>query len=619
MLSRLFLPSPAALRSTSSDSPTDRQALGCWLASSLRTGSTGLLVASLSLSLGASSLQAQSPESAAATASAASSVELQHLDPQRFPVPKELRPNVRFWTDIFSKHSTHHVVLHDEEDLDIVYAVLDFSEYLERKPTDAEYRRFRRKKVEETKDRYATALRQLGAGAAVSDKELGQRILDLFRHVPGGREKYRRAAQHLRTQSGLADTFGEAIQRSGRYLPEFERIFRQHDLPVDLTRMAFVESMFQEGARSKVGAGGMWQIMPATGRKLITISYELDERYDPFRAASAAARILSQNHDTLGNWPLAVTGYNYGVNGLRRAVKKFGTRDPGTILTRHSTRTFGFASRNFYASFVAAAQVYNNRQVYHPDVSPFSPLRFDIFELDAYASAPELADAAGVDLDELRDLNPAVRREIWSGDLFLPSGYALKVPEGSELSIAQAYADLGPDSKSARQAGLRYRVKRGDTLSAIASRYGTSVRALQGANGLGRSVMIRVGQKLLVPAGRRSATVRRATLSSPAARPDSGFHTVAPGDTLTRIASRYGTSVDALVSSNSLNSSHRIYPGQRLRIPGEGSDSARRHVVRAGQTLAQIARTYGVSVRALQEVNRLRGHLIYPQQVLVIP
>ena len=540
------------------------------------------------------------------------------LDSDLFPVPDSLRTNVAFWTDVFTRYDSQRVVLHDEEYLKIVYAILDFSE-VEASDLSAVLKQTRRHEVvQRTQKRYRSLLLALGAGRKVDDDAARKRIEKLLREVPGGAEKYTKAADRLRTQTGLRDRFETAIVRSGRYMSAMEETFRRRGVPIALTRMAFVESMFQEGARSKVGAGGIWQIMPATGRQFLNIGLEADERFDPLRAADAAAQILRQNYETLKSWPLAITAYNYGVNGMRRAVNKLGTRDAGVVFAQHKSRTFGFASRNFYSEFLAAAQTYADRERLFPDVSVEPPLLYDSFTPGLYVSLKHLATEAKIPFKSLEELNPALNEEIWQGDLFVPKGYVLRVPAGTGSRVAQAFDALPANTKSSHQTGTRHRVRRGETVSGIARRYGSSVAAIQRANKLRRASQIRIGQVLFIPPrgnyrARPAAAQKRTQVAAAG-----GVHVVRKGETLSSIARRYGTSVTALQASNSLGSSHRIVTGRRLKIPTTTGASSS-YKVRAGDTLAQIAKLYGTTVNALRSANDLAGHLIYPSQVLIIP
>jgi len=539
------------------------------------------------------------------------------FDARLFPMPEELVPNYHFWIDIFTRHDSNTVVLHDEDHVEIVYAVLDFSELAASDLSVGRQGLRRRKAVQEAEQHARSMLLALASGRDLEDADTQRNLEAQFSSLPGGRSKYRAAAARLRTQTGLQDVFEAAIGRAGRYMGAMEASFRRQGVPVELTRMPFVESMFQTRARSKVGAGGIWQMMPNTARAYVKVGMEIDERYDPLLATDGAAVILKENFDDLQSWPLAITAYNYGKYGMLRAVRKLETRDLGVIVRNHQSRIFGFASKNFYAEVMAAATVYHHRERYFPGAVSEPALEFEEMVPQLYVSAPQWAKGAEVDLDKVTALNPALAPQVWDGDLLIPRGYRLRVPHGTKDRFEAAYTALPDGDKQSRQAGFRYKVRRGDTLSVIAARHGTSVTAIQRANALRSAHSIRAGQSLLIPPGRggnprRTNTATVATTAPPA----DGVHVVRSGDTLSTLAQRYGTSIDALIAANRLKSSHRIFIGQRLQIPtGPGT----RHVVRSGETLAAIAGLYKSTVAAIQKANALTGHLIYPRQVLIIP
>ncbi|MEM9555995.1 MAG: LysM peptidoglycan-binding domain-containing protein [Acidobacteriota bacterium] len=534
---------------------------------------------------------------------------LRTLDNHEFPVPPALRHNVAFWTIVYTRYESDTVLVHDDRHLQVIYAALDFSQLEESGVSERRKRTIRRDQIRKTKAKYSEILDALAAGTRSAWPQDQERVAALFDSVDGGASKYRNAKNRLRTQTCLADRFADGIRRSGLYMPSIERIFRAYDLPLELTRLPFVESLFHEGARSKAAAGGIWQFMPSTARTYMSIRAEADERFDPLRATDAAAQLLRDNHAALGTWPLAITAYNHGRGGMKRAVRQVGTRDIGTISQRYRSRTFGFASRNFYSEFIAAAEVYLNRDHYFPGVEPSGPLTYEEFVPEDYVSVPALAEAAQIDLDAIRLLNLGLSSEIWRAGLYLPEGYLLRVPRGTLDAVQTAYADL--DDRSSRQVGMNYRVRPGDTLGRIARRYGTSVRALQNANGLRSANRIRVGQSLRIPGGGGGTpSVRRTSSSGPA------VYVVQRGDTLSRVAQRFGTSVAAIQRANGLRNADALRVGQELQIPGAASTT---HTVRTGETLGSIARRYGTSVAAIQRANRITSHIIRPSQVLIIP
>ncbi|MDA8019092.1 MAG: LysM peptidoglycan-binding domain-containing protein [Thermoanaerobaculia bacterium] len=544
---------------------------------------------------------------------AADGTQKRAVDPELFPLPEELEDAVDFWFKVYTQYPSTTKLLHDELHLGVVYAALDFSKLEKSNTSERRKREIRRDHVRKTERKYRSILDHLAKGTDSPYPEEQRRVELMFGDVPGGRSKYTAAKSRFRTQTCLRDHFSAAIERSGIYMSTIEQIFRAEGLPVELTRLPFVESMFQWKARSSAAAGGIWQFVPSTARAYLEMTAEYDQRYDPLVATKAAARFLGENHRALDSWPLAVTAYNHGRYGMKRAAKRHGT-DIAAIVKNYRSRTFGFASRNFYAEFLAAARVYHQRKRIFPGVEPLPPLDYAPFEPAHYVPVPELVAAAGADADVLRAMNPAISREVWSGDLYLPKGYELRVPSTQLESFQAAYDSLPGTLKTPHQMGLRYRVRPGDSLSRIASRYGTSASAIQRANGLRSANRIRAGQVLLIPpkGGARFA-VRGA--STPAS------HVVQRGESLSLIASRYGTSVAALQKANGLRRPDNLQVGQRLTIPAGGAASSGRatHTVRSGETLAKIARRYGTTVAALQRANRLSGHIIQPSQVLVIP
>ncbi len=514
---------------------------------------------------------------------------LKQIDGKLFPLPSQLVPNVSFWNDIFSRYTSDHVVLHDEWHIQRTYAVLDFTELATSPLSEAAKERRRKDAIREEMTKIEVTLQDLAAGRSPAYPDEAKKIAALFAGAPTS--ELGLAADRLRQQAGLKDHFTEAIGRAGRYLPAIERLFEDRALPLTLTRLPFVESMFNEQARSKVAAGGIWQIMPSTGRRFLRVAADVDERFDPLLAASAAAAVLKENYRYLGTWPLAVTAYNHGPGGLMKAVKNLGTRDLGTIAAQHQGRTFGFASRNFYSEFVAAATIYENRGHYFPGAEPLPEVRFDELVVPNHVPAPALAGKVGLPVLDLAALNPAVDSDVWTGRLLLPAGYRLRVPPGQGEAFRKAYAELPAEVKVARQAGTQHRVRSGETLSVIARRNGVSVAALQQANHMGRKTTLRIGQVLQIPgrftagpATPRVASVTPAPAPAPQATattqavvapalPADGRekarpreHVVRPGDTLYGISQRYGVPIKTLVQVNGLKSGHRIYPGQRLSL-----------------------------------------------------
>ena len=280
--------------------------------------------------------------------------------------------------------------------------------------------------------------------------------------------------------------------RAGAYDDYIRATLRERGLPEDLAFLPHVESSFQAHAASKYGAAGMWQFMPSTGRRYLAINQLLDERLDPRRSSEAAAGLLADNYAKLGTWPLALTAYNHGAGGMRGAVRKLGTTDIGVICRRYDGRSFGFASRNFYAQFLAARHVATNSENYFGRVVRQTPVATAALELPFYADMKSLARHWGVSLQQLRELNPAIRNLIWSGAKRLPKDYPLNVPVGNVNSWLAAVPVTERHAEQIRS--REHTVARGETLAGIAAAHGTSVRRLVELNGLANANRIYPGQ-----------------------------------------------------------------------------------------------------------------------------
>lgn len=563
------------------------------------------------------------------------------IDPDLFPLPENLEAAVEFWKDVFATYTSDQVIVHDERHLDVVYSVVDMSDLRATASSELQIDRERIRRVRSEMSRVAKALRDLAAGRPATDLPADLRsIPSRMESIAGGRTKYRRAAGLIRSQRGLRNRFEEAIEISGMFMPGIQRTLAEYGLPAEIRCLPFVESMFNYRARSKVGASGAWQFTASTGRAFLQMDEAVDARSDVLLAAEGAARKLRRDYESLEAWPLALTAYNHGAGGMARAVRRLGTRDIGVVAEKYRSRTFGFASRNFYPEFLAAVIVYAERDRHFPGVEPFPEIQFDVVDRDRYVALTDLATATGVEMDELAELNPALDRSVLAGSLLVPPRYPLRVPSGTAARFEQAYAELSPERKPDRQAAFGYRVRRGDTLGAIARRFGSSVSEIQRANRLPRADRIHVGQRLRIPqqgSGRPAPPpVQRAAVRTPEERtptapavtaagaagnsrqpPSEVFHVVRRGESVHRIARKYGVRVTAVVAANGLRRPDLIHAGQRLRIPAGGKDVVYR--VRRGDTLSQLARTFGTSTARIQQANGLRGSRIVVGQTLRIP
>jgi membrane-bound lytic murein transglycosylase D len=508
-----------------------------------------------------------------------------------FPQPRALDPDVTFWKRIYSEVGTDGGLIHDTHDLGLVYEVVKFPS---RHGTD--------RHTENRKRYYQGILRSLAAGKRTGLSRDEQRVLALFGSgVTNAR--LRLASERMRFQLGQADKFRAGIIRSGAYMDHILSNLRDMNLPLEIANLPHVESSFTPNIYSRTGAAGLWQFMPATGRRFMRVDHIVDERLDPWRASIAAARLLEQNYRVTGSWPLAITAYNHGASGMRRAAQQLGTKDIARIVREYRSPTFGFASRNFYVEFLAATHVATNSEKYFGKLTLERPIDFESVTMPFYAKPRDLANALGVDVATLEKANPALRPGVWSNTNFVPKGYSLRVPSAAlDRPLGEALAAMPNGTRYASQGGgsSTYVVRRGDTLSKIASRHGLSTQRLASLNGIRSYNNIRVGQRLKLPGTTRMAPMGPdtpapketviAAAPKPAPKPAETTpskpepsseaaavvaeanasvvesYTVRRGDNLTRIAKRHGLSVAELAAMNDLGNRHQIRAGQRLRI-----------------------------------------------------
>lgn len=270
-----------------------------------------------------------------------------------FPKPEALAPNVAFWKQVYTEHGVGDFVLHDRENLGVIYDVIRVAE----RRNQSRAADLAKPEIERTRTEYREILLRLAAGAEPSDLgPEGRRVAAMW-GCPCSAEMLRRAADSIRAQQGLREKVDEGLRRAEGLLPRIVPILRRHDVPVELAALPLVESTFNPRARSKAGAAGLWQFIRSTGKQYSLVTRKRDHRRDPVRATEAAAKLLRNNYEALGSWPLAIVAYNHGHAGIRAASAAVGSTAIEDIITQYDGPRFGFASRNFYAEFLAALEV----------------------------------------------------------------------------------------------------------------------------------------------------------------------------------------------------------------------------------------------------------------------
>jgi membrane-bound lytic murein transglycosylase D len=445
-------------------------------------------------------------------------------DPQRFPMPKDYEPNVRFWMKVYGEWEEDKMIIHDARNMDIVFEVVDVPEENEllRTASSVELRA----KV----DKIKRILLELHNNPNAKDSSKDHKeIFELYKDI---REpnKFRNASENVRIQQGIKERFELGLERMTLYLDDIKKVFRLEGLPEELSYLPLVESSFNNQAVSKTKAAGIWQFMPGTAKLYMKVNNDVDERYEPMVATRGAAKYLKRSHGMFGSWPLNLMSYNHGQGGVMNAVRTMGTSDFMTIIKGYTGKSFGFASRNFYAEFLAATKVMFDSKKYFKDVDYGKPLRRDTIRLTKPLWVTTILNHSSISREELRVHNPALQSTVMYGKRPIPADYELHVPTGRYANMPDFIASLrvretpgqkkGPtllaetsasstikptikskksasSSKTTTVAKKTYVVRKGDTLYSISRKFATSIALLRQINNLNHN-NIRPGQRLFI-------------------------------------------------------------------------------------------------------------------------
>lgn len=369
------------------------------------------------------------------------------------------------------------------------------------------------------------------------------------------------------------------------YMPIFEETFSKYDLPDELKYVAIIESALNPIAVSRAGAKGMWQFMTKTAKSYgLEINSYVDERLDPFKSSDAAARYLTDSYRLFGDWNLAISSYNCGPGNVNKAIRRSGSRDFWSVYDYLPRET-----RGYVPAFVGAmyAIKYNKEYGLTPNSVPM-PVQVDTFEIHKNLHFQQISDLVGISVEELENLNPQYIKDVIPGNsgtyiLRLPFNYSsafianedsIYNHKSAELFNPQTLVSTKPIASPRAISGdkVAYKVKSGDNLGKIAARYHVTVNQLKTWNNL-KSNNIRVGQTLYIysrgsaPAASAPKQSSSQSTSSSTTTSSSGVRTykVQKGDSLYKIANKYGTTVDKLMKYNGIGSKLQI--GQTIKIP----------------------------------------------------
>ncbi len=416
-----------------------------------------------------------------------------------FPVYECIESNIAFWKKVYSEVTTSQVIIHDKRNLSLIYEIIN----LKGKDEPGAHK-YNKNIVDKKKDHYSNMLKKLASGhKPLSEEE--KRIYGLFnnnlKHLLKG------ANENIRSQLGQKDRFIAGVIRSGAYIDEIREILKSHGIPEDLAYLPHVESSYDYQAYSKFGAAGIWQFTNSTGRRFLKINYTVDERRDPILATHAAAQFLKENFEILGSWPVALTAYNHGTQGMKRAIKTRGGYE--NIYNKYESRSFGFASRNFYSEFLAAREVASNYRDYFGELRLDAPVKRVMVNTPGNVAIKDLAKYYKIPVETIRGLNRAIREPVYSNQKYVPKGSRLFLPPMAAPDIKAASIDIPAQLlKEDQKPSLFYRVKKGDTANRIARSHEVKLQDLIDANNLNSRAAIYVGQNLRIPAaGEKIAAV----------------------------------------------------------------------------------------------------------------
>lgn len=404
------------------------------------------------------------------------------------------------------------------------------------------------------------------------------------------------------------ERFQRFMNRGEPYRPFIYAALKKYKLPLEFYYLAMIESGFVKHAYSRASAVGFWQFMKGTGKDYgLKVTHYIDERRDPYQATDAAARYLRDLHNSLGSWELAAAAYNCGQRCVRRSIRKGGTRDFWELRRK---KLLPRETREYVPKLMAATLIGENFEKFGFRKPTNEKLQqASLVKVPGGISLKSISQIGGVSYSNLVELNPHIKRKhIPSSEVY----YEIWAPLADKSKIENKYSKLlsvrqkTPVRKRRRSVARNrryHRVKSGEHLTAIAKRYGVKTKDLRSWNNI-KGSRIFAGQTIKV-------------FSSKAVSGQASSHRVRRGETLSQIAKKYGVSAQAIKKLNRLKSS-RIYSGQKLSLIKASQQKAKRHRVRRGDNLTEIAKSYGLSVSRLKRLNGLKTSKIYIGQVLKV-
>lgn len=348
--------------------------------------------------------------------------------------------------------------------------------------------------------------------------------------------------------------FQEWLNNAGLYKEHMMPILKKYGLPEELFYLALIESGFNTSAYSYAHAAGPWQFIAGTGARYgLKRNWWVDERRDPIKSTEAAAKYLRDLYKEFDDWFLAIAAYNCGEMNVWRAIRREGTRDFWKL------KSLPRQTRDYIPTFMAGIIIAQNPEKYGMIYAPKETWKWDEVTVDRSYEFEHISKVSDVPVPVLRQYNPELRRWVTPPEV---EQYVLHVPVGKAEGLIEKLSKL-PIKEQPKPEWIKHRIRKGQTLSSIASRYGTTVSALIAANNITNKNRLHVGQTIRIPTDKYYAPPKyKATAKSS----EKIIYVVKRGDTLQKIANRYNVTVTKIRNWNNLSSQKYIHPGQRLII-----------------------------------------------------
>ena len=393
------------------------------------------------------------------------------------------------------------------------------------------------------------------------------------------------------------------LRRYVQYKELILPILEEYDLPEELIVVSMIESGFDPKAVSKAKAVGLWQFMYSTGKQYgLKRNWYIDERQDPVKSTRAAAKYFVDLYDEFEDWYLVLAAYNTGPGRLNRALNLHETSDYWQLYSLPKD------TKNYIPYYLSSAIILKNPEKYGFKIPKVSSLKFDIVTIEKSADLSVIAKSADTKVSTIKKLNPELRQPATPSN----GPYVLNIPLGKKDSFYEKFNKIPDDEKFAVQ-NVEHRVKKGENLISIASKYRVLVADLQTINNISNKDFLSIGQRLKIP-------VKGGLYSN---YPEKVVYKVRSGDTLGHIAEEYNTRASEIRKWNNMGGSSLIRPGQKLTLfvkgqPVKDTPKKNVYIVKSGDSLGKIARKNNTSVNKIKNWNNIKSDTIYPGQKLTI-